>query len=173
VVSGVKEVVKPIPGQVGYFVSDQGNVYSTWTGSGRGSRPDGPMKSLKLIFANGRMQVNLRRKTYRVHNLVLRAFVGPCPPGMQACHFPDKDTKNNSLRNLRWDTPKGNQADKVVHGTANIGEANPAAKLTRQQAREIRCRATSGERHNALAKEYGVSRSNIALIATRRTWKNG
>ena len=46
-----------------------------------------------------------------VHNLVLEAFVGPCPPGMEACHYPDHDKANNHLENLRWDTHAENMKD--------------------------------------------------------------
>lgn len=51
-----------------------------------------------------------------VHRLVLEAFVGPCPEGMEGCHG-DGDPTNNSLGNLRWDTATSNQLDKVRHGT--------------------------------------------------------
>ncbi len=51
-----------------------------------------------------------------VHRLILLAFVGECPDGLQACHY-DGDKSNCRLSNLRYDTPKGNAADKVRHGT--------------------------------------------------------
>lgn len=50
-----------------------------------------------------------------IHSLVLEAFIGPRPPGQEACHN-DGNSKNNMLENLRWDTSKGNNADKVRHG---------------------------------------------------------
>lgn len=51
-----------------------------------------------------------------VHTLVLEAFVGPRPAGMQACHW-DDDGDNNHLSNLRWDTHKGNSADRERNNT--------------------------------------------------------
>jgi hypothetical protein len=51
-----------------------------------------------------------------IHRLVLEAFVGPCPVGMQACHA-DGDRQNNRPGNLRWDTCKANMADKKTHET--------------------------------------------------------
>lgn len=62
-----------------------------------------------------------RRKSSRmvnrkVHRLVLEAFVGPCPDGTVGCHN-DGDTTNNSVGNLRWDTPGANNRDKRTHGT--------------------------------------------------------
>lgn len=36
-----------------------------------------------------------------VAELVLEAFVGPCPPGASVQHL-DGDPQNNQLSNLRW-----------------------------------------------------------------------
>ena len=47
-----------------------------------------------------------------VHRLVLLAFVGPCPEGMEVCHN-DSDPTNNRLDNLRYDTRSGNKIDSV------------------------------------------------------------
>lgn len=166
------ERVMPIPGQSGYFVSDHGNVYSSWTGSGRGARVGQTLRPLRLIVAgDGRIQVNLRRKTHRVANLVLETFVGPRPSGMQACHFPDRDTSNNALANLRWDTPTGNQRDKKVHGTTNDGERNGSARLSASDVCDIRRIAAAGTPHSALANTFGVSRSAIQQVVSRTTWK--
>lgn len=54
-----------------------------------------------------------------VHRLVLEAFVGPCPPGMEGCHN-DGHKQNNRLGNLRWDTPRENQLDTVRAGTHHM-----------------------------------------------------
>jgi HNH endonuclease len=54
--------------------------------------------------------------TRTVHTLVLQAFVGPCPAGMEACHY-DGDKANNKLGNLRWDTKRANELDAIRHRT--------------------------------------------------------
>jgi hypothetical protein len=54
-------------------------------------------------------------KKKSVHHLVLEAFVGPCPPGLQTLHR-DDDKKNNRLDNLIWGTPKQNRADMHKNG---------------------------------------------------------
>lgn len=64
-------------------------------------------------------------------------FVGPCPPGMEACHFPDRDPTNNRLENLRWDTKKANAYDQYLHGTRAMGSRNGQAKLTEQDIEDI------------------------------------
>lgn len=50
-----------------------------------------------------------------IHRLVLEAFVGPCPTGMEGCHN-NGDPTDNRLANLRWDTHAENQRDILRHG---------------------------------------------------------
>jgi hypothetical protein len=52
---------------------------------------------------------------FKVARLVLEAFVGLCPAGMEACHFND-DPADNRLENLRWDTHSNNHYDLVRNG---------------------------------------------------------
>lgn len=54
-----------------------------------------------------------------VHRVVLEAFVGPCPDGMEACHL-DDDPTNNHLSNLRWDTRSGNLRDRYRNGCVHF-----------------------------------------------------
>lgn len=54
--------------------------------------------------------------TCLVHRLVLDAFCGPCPEGMQGCHEDDIPTHNYYPENLRWDTPSANRLDSVRNG---------------------------------------------------------
>jgi hypothetical protein len=72
------------------------------------------------------------------HRLVLEAFVGPCPEGMECRHL-DGNPQNNHVSNLCWGTKEENQADKRRHGTHfhPIGEKNGSSKLSRQEVVEI------------------------------------
>lgn len=51
-----------------------------------------------------------------VHRLVLEAFIGPCPSGMECRHL-DGNPSNNRLENLLWGTPLENANDRRRHGT--------------------------------------------------------
>ena len=77
-------------------------------------------KQLKLHKdAGGYLRVGLckngKKKTFRVHNLVLEAFVGPKPEGMETRHL-DGNRKNNHISNLKYGTPSENTQDTVKHG---------------------------------------------------------
>jgi hypothetical protein len=54
--------------------------------------------------------------TRGVHQLVLRAFVGPPEPGHIGRHL-DGDPTNNALINLAWGTHSDNTKDSLGHGT--------------------------------------------------------
>lgn len=113
----------PVVGFEGsYEVSDQGGVRSL------DRIEEHPTYSRKLngkplkptILSNGYLQVHLVKggvgNKFSVHVLVMRAFVGPRPNGLQICHN-DGSKTNNHLSNLRYDTNSANMQDAIRHGT--------------------------------------------------------
>ncbi len=153
-----------------YEVSDTGEVRNIKTG-----------KMLKPeISKDGHLRIDLYKngkvKHCYVHRLVLEAFVGPCPKGMEGCHNNGK-VSNNSVENLRWDTHKNNVKDSIDQGTFFIqkGSKHWAAKLTENQVKEIRIRYIPYSHDNntcTLAKEFGVSNVEIGRIITNKRWKH-
>lgn len=148
-------------GHPGYRVGDDGSVWSRWRkkglGRGRGTTYvlGEEWKRLRPhLRDDGHYQINPGETIRYVHHLILEAFVGPCPPGLECCHG-DGDGTNNALGNLRWDTHQENAQDRVRHGTSDKGERNPGAKLTDEQVRDIR--QARGETAKALALRFGVS----------------
>ena len=143
-----------------YEVSNFGNIRSAKT------------KQLKKITidAHGRPYLGLwknnKQKIVRPHKLVLEAFVGKAPKGMECCHN-DGNQQNNKLNNLRWDTPKNNHADKLKHGTSNTGERCNWAKLTKDQVITIRA---DNRTQKEIAAEYGVQQSQISRIKNGIRW---
>lgn len=169
-----------IPGFACYAVGDDGSVWSNCRANGR--HPDGWHRlSIKeettkcgLIYFythlranNGRGRV-LRRY---VHRLVLEAFVGPCPDGLQTRHL-DGDPSNNRPTNLAWGTSKENHADRRRHGTLRMGEQTTFAKLTAEQVRQIRARHAAGEKCSAIAADYGVHTGTVEFAVKRKTWRH-
>jgi hypothetical protein len=109
---------------------------------------------------------NNKQKICRPHKLVMEAFVGLRPQGMECCHN-DGNPQNNHLSNLRWDTSKNNHADKVKHGTTNRGEQCGTAKLTLEQVRAIR---QDDRLQRIIAAEYGVRDNTISRIKSGKRW---
>lgn len=72
-----------------------------------------------------------------IHSMVLTAFVGPRPNGLQTAHL-DGNPSNNRLSNLAWVTPKENCSHKKLHGTHRTGAAHWGIKLTDADVDELR-----------------------------------
>jgi len=150
-----------------YEVSDLGRVRSLprFHAGGRVLKPgyNGPVANVGLCRDG-------RSRSFRVHQLVMRAFVGPCPEGMEVCHGP-AGRLDNRLVNLSYGTRlKNNGEDKRRDGTLPIGIRNASAVLTDEIVRECRTRAAAGETCRALAREFGVSDATIAEAVTGTAW---
>lgn len=182
------EVWQQIPGAPNYDVSNHGRVRS-WCrprkfmkGTTRSDRP----RLMRLQRSDrGYYSVGLfihavvtRR---RVHQLVLEAFVGPCPPGMETRHL-DGDRGNNRLGNLAWGTKIENSRDRDRHGTTVRGERHPSrqmpecllrgerhpgARLTEEQALAA---LGSSESRKVLAARFNVSLATIHDLKGGRSW---
>lgn len=100
--------LREIPGHPGYLVTRNGSVYSVRRAVLRELR--------QQEGAQGYFTVSLDRKTRRVHQLVLEAWVGPRPEGMEARHL-DGIAAHNVLGNLAWGTSGENKLDMVRLGT--------------------------------------------------------
>jgi len=109
----------PVPDDPGYEVSDLGRVRSMprriTTSHGVNRRvPGGMLKPRRTKSGHLFVSTNEKRIRY-VHSLVLLAFVGPAPEGMECCHKDDIPAHNH-LANLRWGTRSDNVNDRVRNG---------------------------------------------------------
>lgn len=160
----------PVPGWEGnYEVSDEGDVRSL---DRVVTLPNGQKRSYKgkllkpTVNRLGYPMVVLSRpgeqRTMKVHRLVLTAFVGPCPDGMEACHN-NGDRGDARLENLRWDTHSNNQYDRRRHGTdhqANKTHCPQGHEYTPENTRVIPSRPTARYCRQC-HKERSVSRWHL------------
>jgi len=109
----------PVPGYEGsYEVSSLGRVRSLDRISASG-RPCKGIVLSQMEAHGGYRQVNLHRAgqtTHLVHRLVMLAFVGPAPEGMEVRHR-NGDPADSTLANLAWGTHLENMRDQREHGT--------------------------------------------------------
>jgi hypothetical protein len=178
---------RPVTGFPGYRVGDDGSVWSCLKHVPvRGPGSKGKWQTVEtpewrrlapIVTGKSRYlvvnQFSAGRRCQRfISRLVLEAFVGPCPPGMECCHN-DGDPTNNRLGNLRWDSHRSNMADKTRHGTSQHGERNGKAKLTAEIVQRIRSEYAAGSTsYNALAAKYVVSPRHVVNILRRKVWKH-
>jgi hypothetical protein len=113
----VSVTYKPVEGYPGYRVGDDGSVWCCIRRNGKQVFLTDDWRPAVTYMQNGytiaRIWRHHKERKVRVHRLVLMTFVGPCPPGMEACHFPNPERSDNRLSNLRWDTRSNNGRDRL------------------------------------------------------------
>ena len=168
-----------IPGFPDYFADAEGAIWSAKRNSFR--------RLKDFIGSHGYKYVNLVKPNgdiehIGVHRLVLLAFCGPSPTGMEARHL-DGSRTNNRLANLCWGTRLENAHDRYRHGTIKRkqpkfwigckGHCNGNSKLTPEDVRSIRRYHESGLlTHAGLAELFAVSSTCIAKIIRRQRWNH-
>jgi hypothetical protein len=102
------------------------------------------------------------------HREAWRLTYGDIPPGMFVCHHCDNRPCCNPAH-LFLGTHADNMADMRAKGRAprNTG----GARLTAEQASEIRRRLGQGEIGSRLAAEYGVGPMAVSRIKHQQSWK--
>jgi hypothetical protein len=164
---------RPIPSAPGYCVCDGGKV---WSSLGMGPygriapwhviKPRKPQKSGHIQID---LQVEGKRVAPYIHQLVLEAFVGPCPPGLEGCHN-DGNPGNNFVSNLRYDTHENNQADMVKHGRSNRGERASWSILKESDIPEVFRLSRQGLNQREIGEIYGVNQATISSVLRRTSW---
>lgn len=100
-----------------------------------------------------------------IHHLVLLAFIGPKPDGMECLHG-DHDRRNNRSTNVRWGTHLENVRETVSRGTHKNYRRPPAARD--DDIVEIRSRWRSGEPCEAIAASMGYGYGTVWNVVNHR-----
>lgn len=147
------EIWLPVVGFAGlYEVSNLGRVRSLRRHQPKLLRP-GRMTA-------GHLSVSLGRGRSRtVHSLVIEAFVGPRPPGMEVRHS-NGVPSDNRLANLAYGTRADNSRDKKWHSPPT-----GPRKLSGEQASAVKARLQQGAPRRDLRREFGLSAATLSAIA--------
>lgn len=167
---------RAIPGHPGYRSGSDGSIWSCRNRHGcltdqwhrlkpraRGNRRS-PTRGRYLS-----VQLAHRGSHFMVHRLILLAFVGPCPSGMEACHK-DNDPANNAISNLRWDTTLANRQDSMAAPGWPRGESKAGVKLTEADVVAIHLMHRDGWKKDVLARRFRVSPGTVRNILKGLKW---
>lgn len=158
----MSEKWRQVPGWP-YEVSNQGQVR-------KAGRIVSPTKTdhgyLKVWMWDGKTE----QPAY-VHQLVLWAFVGPQPDGMDTNHRNGVKT-DNRLENLEYCTRSENMKHAYDHGlrTATVNGMHTARRqYTEAQKVAVRWYVTDqGLTQTEVARRFGISQSHVSRIVNRR-----
>lgn len=124
---------------------------------------------------SGRVYFNMSFMGFTKSVLVNRVVAWryhPNPLNLPQVNHIDGDKENNAKDNLEWST--GSENEKHAHRTGlktGRGSSNSNAKLTADQVLKIRA-AANDNTPDQIAATYGVSRSTIINVLSKRTWKH-
>ncbi len=168
------EIWKPISDFPGYEVSDLGNIRSYKVPGSSKPHPTPHLLKPRPNKYDNRLWVSLSRNgqshSLSVHRLVLTAFVGICPPGMECCHY-DGNCHNNTLTNLRWATHSDNAIDNVRLGVCT-GDNSSQSKITSSTAQYIREQYQNGVPVSQLLNEVPINKRNIYAVIYGESWQS-
>lgn len=168
-----------------YEVSSSGQVRRAYDIRGREKQHKRLLQpTIRKGYATVRLsQVGVGSKNVFVHHLVLNAFTGSRPDGMECRHLNGKKA-DNRLSNLKWGTHRENYQDNIRHGTARLKRGNAikgssrdpqTLKLSLGQCADIR-RLYEPRRVSIanLANRYGVAAATIQKVLAgtypKRAW---
>jgi len=153
---------KAIPGFPGYYASENGKIgsakkreYGTWIITDTIQRVLRPGKHPGGYLSVG-MTIDGIPYQRRIHTLVALTFLGERPEGQEVCHT-NNNKLDNSVENLRYDTPLGNAADSRC--------------LTDDQAIAIRDAKTGTEVHRLII-EFGIDSTTAHGIKAGRLYRD-
>jgi hypothetical protein len=150
---------QPIEGHDGYSVSRDGQV-------------KGPRGRLLTPWLNDQgypyVRLGRPRRMARVHRLVAAAFL-PNPEGLPIVNHRDNDRANCCADNLEWATQWANLDHAAKQGRMQrdywIGKRSPNAKLTDEQAAEVRAAyARGGVSWADLGHQFNLGKKSIGRI---------
>lgn len=98
---------------------------------------------------------------------------GPIPAGMLVLHKCDVPLCINP-DHLFLGAQVDNMADMTVKGRApdTAGERNGRAKLSVENVIDVRARHARGETASALARDFGVTRTAISDVVSKKRWRH-
>jgi hypothetical protein len=108
-----------------------------------------------------------KHKSHFVHLLILAAFVGPRPPGMQGNHI-NHDKRDNALANLEYMTPSDNTIYALLNGMKK--KTGKGRCLAPDEVRQILAFGPHVPTRK-IANDFGVTFETIRCIRLGKRWR--
>jgi hypothetical protein len=130
-----------------------------WTGS-------------RLPFGYGQIVARYGHPSIKTHRFAYELANGPIPDGLKVLHRCDNPPCCNPAH-LFLGTLLDNRRDCLAKGREARGECHPHSRLRESDVRRMR-QQCKDEHQTArqLAEKYGVSKSTVSKVLSRRSWKH-
>ena len=153
----------PIRGYEEYSAMEDGRIWSSKRGKFLSTSKD------HNGYYRTSIQHNKKSMGVPIHKLVLLAYVGSCPDGMECRHLNGIRTDNH-IDNLEWNTHSKNMKDRKKHGTHPKGEQVSTHKLNQKDIKGIRELNHQGCKQKDIATRYNITQSTVSDIINKKIW---
>lgn len=134
--------------------------------------PDECWPWIAALQPNGYGRFAIRREVMRfAHRIAYELTYGTIPNGLHVLHRCDNPPCCNP-GHLYAGTDADNHRDMRERRRTRYGERNHFARLTAQEVIVIRELRASGMTQQAIANRFGVGRSTIQSVVTRKHWSH-
>jgi hypothetical protein len=148
-----------------YSFSSLGRIKSFKRGGVKILRTQSDKDGYKLVS----LSVSGKPKTYRVHRLIAMVFIG------ESCLYINHKNgikSDNRIANLEYVTALENITHAIKTGlTKQRCEDSGMSTITNAQAVEIHSLLSCGVKQSVIAKRFGLSKSIVHSIKSKKTWK--
>lgn len=124
------------------------------------------------VYAQFTMPDGIKRATVRIHRVIWESVHGPIGTDLQINHM-NAIKHDNRIANLEVVTGMENTQHSIRMGLKPEqpkGASAYCARLTEEQAREIKRRTQHGHTNKAVAQAFGISPSQVSKIRNGRQW---
>jgi hypothetical protein len=136
------------------------------------SKASGQWKPLKSRAGkDGYKIINISKKTFTIHRLVLEAFVGPRPEDMECRHL-DGNPTNNRLDNLAWGYHWENMEDVQKHNKRKLTNTRHRERLDEDTAAKLWALRLMGFGSTGAAKFMDVPEHTVRNIFKGLAWNH-
>jgi hypothetical protein len=162
--------MKPIPDFEGYFINEDGEVFSEL--SGRLTKMVTQLKNWPADRTDdyGRLGLRKNGKTHQrmVHRMMIETFVGPIPKGMHVRHLNGKKS-DNRLSNLKIGTPLENAHDNWLNGKKHTSRIH-LSLLSKCDVEWIKAYPVKDGMFSEMARKLQINVSSVARAYRCESW---
>ena len=161
---------RSVPHWPEYEVSEFGHVRRRLPGGSPIAKVGRELRPSPGLYAHVYLHGKAGKRHISIHRLVALAFLGEPPSRAHQVAHNDGNPRNNHYTNLRYATPRENNADKIRHGTLPRGEKAGPSRFTATMVRQVRVLAAKEVPQEIIAEIFETSQSHIGRIVRKELW---
>ena len=161
---------RSVPNWPEYEVSEFGHVRRRLRGGSPIAKVGRELRPSPGLYAHVYLHGKAGKRHISIHRLVALAFLGEPPSRAHQVAHNDGNPRNNHYTNLRYATPRENNADKIRHGTLPRGEKAGPSKFTGTMVRQVRVLAAKEVPQEIIAEIFETLQSHIGRIVRQELW---